>query len=286
MTLAVIDAFTTQSGNWAKMAFLDNGVWSRPEAPAMIFIVNFVLKPLFEHALELDGMASCFGMSFSFVTPSCLAVITTDQLHTSLMQGFQTWRVVDFLMSTRHMQPFRDYRSTIYDDLGQGRLAQVVLEFVPTKGLCGTSANSWIKSSGRPARKLLGKMMLHISACPNPTYIHKVRCACKVSDCMPVCGLLYFNQDAEALLFELYQEVSLGILDTKDPVLTLLARSLAWIAQRVAGSDPLVWVQEAARRIEPTEGATQIFAILGKGLQFVVDQLGKVKVFVMFEAVC
>ena len=54
----------------------------------------------------------------------------------------------------------------------------------------------------------------------------------------------------------------------------------------MAESNPHEWVEEVARRIEETEGANSIFDMFGKGLQFVVDQLGTVKVYVMFDAIC
>ena len=68
-------------------------------------------------------------------------------------------------------------------------------------------------------------------------------------------------------------------------MLTLLARSLAWIAKKVAESNPHEWVEEVARRIKETEGANSIFNMFGKGLQFVVDQLSTVKVYVMFDVI-
>jgi len=71
MILQAMDTFTTLSVSWEKLTFADCAVWSRPEAGIMIFIAKFVLNPLFEDAMEHAGMASCFGMSFAFVTPSC-----------------------------------------------------------------------------------------------------------------------------------------------------------------------------------------------------------------------
>ena len=101
-----------------------------------------------------------------------------------------------------------------------------------------------------------------------------------------LCNLFCFVQELEFAIADLYSCASLNAIDTKDPVLTLLARSLAWIAKKVAESNPHEWVEEVARRIKETEGANSIFDMFGKGLQFVVDQLGTVKVYVMFDAIC
>ena len=196
MVLQRLDTFTSLSSNWNKLTFLDHAALAHLDPKAIVFIVEFVLNPLFEDAQQRGGMSLCFGMIFWFVTPFHLAAVKTDVFHAQLWRGYQAWRVDDFLWSTRHVQLFADLHSSVYNKLGEGHFKRLVCAFLPPKGkgICSTSPNSWIRSDRRASVKLKGKLLLNMSDCPKMIYIHKVKCVCKLISSLALQLILFCSR--------------------------------------------------------------------------------------------